>query len=302
MRQKLNKLCNYGIKYLVPIIDVLTRWNSSFYMIQRAEYLAVPLRNLCLNEKSLKSWTILDSEWNVLKDIQSLLKDFERATQLVSMQRHCTIPSYLPTFNWLVECLEEYIENHSASLRTAAEAGLIKLKKYKLDIKRSMLPFISTFLNPACKLNYFNEYYDATDSRAIRQEIVKYFDEKYVPVTATASARKRKIVQEPNAEPEDELYKHMFKRSKVEKVSSEIQKYIGLPLSNAKVDPIQFWKSQVDEFPNLSLMAKDFLPLQCGSVSLERDFSGAVDLITPTRCALDHKTIRANMCLKSWMK
>lgn len=63
LRRKLKKLSEmYGIKYLVPVIDVNIRWNSSFYMIQRAEYLTIPLQHLCLNEKSLKSKIITSSE------------------------------------------------------------------------------------------------------------------------------------------------------------------------------------------------------------------------------------------------
>lgn len=148
---------------------------------------------------------------------------------------------------------------------------------------------------------YFREYYTTTKTRDIRKQISEYFTEKYESPVAVQQS-KRKVVDEPDDDTDDELYAHMFKRSKVENVSSEFQKYIGMPLSNEKGDPVQFWKSQVNEFPHLSSMARDFLPLQCGSVSVERDFSGAVDLITPTRCALDHKTIRADMCLKSWMK
>lgn len=262
----------------------------------------IPLRNLCLNEKSLKSKVITDSDWIVLSDIQTLLQKFERATKLVSMQRHCNIPSYLPTLNWLLESLEEYVETHTGSLAHSSKAGLQKLKKYELNIEDSKLPFISTFLNPACKMNYFKEYYTTTETREIRKQMSEYFTTKYEPPEPPRQSSKRKANDESCDEPDDELYAHMFKRSKAETVSSEFLKYISIPLSNKKVGPIQFWKSQVDEFPNMSRMARDFLPLQCGSVSVERDFSGAVDLVTSNRCSLDEKTIRTDMCLKSWWK
>lgn len=56
MRQKLNKCCEMcQLKYLGPIIDVSTRWNSTNEMIKRAEYLRRPLRALCAQEKNLSS-------------------------------------------------------------------------------------------------------------------------------------------------------------------------------------------------------------------------------------------------------
>lgn len=79
-----------------------------------------------------------------------------------------------------------------------------------------------------------------------------------------------------------------------------MQKYIDSPLQPEKVDSLKFWKAREDEFPHMSQMARDFLPMQSGSVCVERDFSGAVDLVTPTRCSLTKDTICATMCLKSW--
>lgn len=255
----------------------------------------MPLKHLCSNEKTLEPLSIFESEWNVFSNIQTILQKFERATQLISMQRHCTIPSYLPTMNWLLSSLEDYCEQNTGSLSEASYISLEKLRKYEIDIEVSILPFIGTFLNPALKLNYFKEYYSSSEFRDIRTQISKYFSENYEPVL---QRNKRKS----NDDLDDELHAHMFKRSKVEKVSSELQKYISLPLQQTKVDSLQYWKSRVDEFPNLSRMARDFFPIQSGSVSVERDFSGAVDLVTPTRCSLTKDTIRATMCLKSWYK
>lgn len=90
--------------------------------------------------------------------------------------------------------------------------------------------------------------------------------------------------------------------TKVEKNSAEINKYLNLPLSNQKVNVLDYWKAQETTFPFLANMAWDFFPPQSGSVYVERDFAGAVDVITQTRCSLTHNTIRATMCVKSWYK
>lgn len=150
LRQKLKKLCDlYQMKYLVPKIDVKTRWNSTFYMIQRVEYLAVPLAHLCSIEKTLKPLRIRDSDWEMFTNIQTILQKFERATKLASMERHCTIPSYLPTLNWLISSLDDYSKNNTGYLAEASCKALQKLRKYELHIEISKLPFIATFLNPA---------------------------------------------------------------------------------------------------------------------------------------------------------
>lgn len=100
MRQKLNKLCLvYSVIYQVSILDVKTRWNSTFDMILVAEHLKKPLNTLCTNEKSLSSLRITDRDWLELLEVEHLLQKFHRATQLVSMERHSTIHAYLPTLD-----------------------------------------------------------------------------------------------------------------------------------------------------------------------------------------------------------
>ena len=132
LRQQLKRLCDLCNKnYLVPIIDVSTRWNSTFSMIIRATKLKVPLRALCVNESSLSGLIITENEWLHLDLLQKLLEKFDRATNLLSMQRHPTISLHLPTLKWLIHSLKIFIQENSGSLAVAANEGLKKLKKYE---------------------------------------------------------------------------------------------------------------------------------------------------------------------------
>lgn len=105
----------------------------------------------------------------------------------------------------------------------------------------------------------------------------------------------------PKEEPVDEFFEHMYKRA-VTKEPKEMQKYLHFPLSAPKVNILEYWRSQKDEFPNISKMARDNLAAQSSSVAIERDFSMGSDLVTPKRCSLLPETIRACLCLKSWLK
>lgn len=299
MRQKLRKLCRlYKIKYRVPKIDVATRWNSTFLMIQRAIYLKSPLRALCTNEKSLNKYITNEAEWADLSTLKDLLQKFDRATNRMSMERHPTLSSYLPTLNWLLESLETFIEGSAEVLARAVECGLEKLKKYEdqLHISKSRLPYVAVFLDPSVKMSYFKEHgYSKPLIRDIQKAITEMFEQTYGKEVSNHSDDNSK------EEPIDEFLAHMHKRA-VNREPKELQKYMQFPLSGPKVNILEYWRSQKDEFPNLSNMARDNLAVQSSSVAVERDFSMGSDLVTPKRCSLLPETIRACLCLRSWMK
>lgn len=262
----------------------------------------IPLKHLCVVEKSLADLQITTRDWYELEKIQKLLAKFDRATKLVSMVRHPTISAYLPTLEWLLEYLREYVAENSGCVANAVQEAVIKLEKYELHIEVSVIPFVGTFLNPALKLNYFREQgkYSNLAVREIQKSISCYFEKEYV--NDTPATKKRKLSDTEDDDDDDDLNSFMFKRTKIEKNSKEINQYLNLPLSNQKVNVLDYWKAQETTFPFSAKMARDFFPVQSGSVSVERDFASAVDVITPTRCFLTHKTIRAVMCVKSWRK
>lgn len=152
------KLC--GVDYLTPKIDVYTRWNSTYEMIERGLKLKEPLLALCSSVKSLRPFIITEAEWPELSKLCTLFKKFDRSTKLVSMERHPTLTAYLPTLNWLLDSLKEFICDNPGQLADVAAKGLDKLRKYEhlLSIESTHLPYVAVFLNPALKLNYFREH------------------------------------------------------------------------------------------------------------------------------------------------
>jgi hypothetical protein len=66
------------------------------------------------------------------------------------------------------------------------------------------------------------------------------------------------------------------------------------------VNSLEWWKSNMSQFPHLSKMACDYLSIPATSVSSEQCFSISKNLITDNRNRLAGKTVRACMCLRSW--
>lgn len=296
MREAFKNTCiSLGVQHKVLMIDVSTRWNSTYKMILRAYEFKEPLRVLCQKTKSLTSYLISEREWKYLSIINALLKKFDRATQYISMARYPTISAYLPKLNWLKDSLESFIKRNSGPLAKAAAAGLAKLEKYKMHVTNSKIPFIATFLNPMLKMNYFKELgYSKESMKEIEKAIYNTFKQKY-------ELRDVTVISDEN---EDEIIGHIHKKAKIEKFTNEFQKYLHFPLSppTKNFDILEYWKLQNAEFPCLSEMARDYLGVQSTSVSVERDFSDGADIVTPTRCSLKPDTIRALMCTKSWLK
>jgi len=67
------------------------------------------------------------------------------------------------------------------------------------------------------------------------------------------------------------------------------------------VDPLLWWQAHSNEFPILSLIARDHLAIQATSVACEQAFSVAGNTISKTRNRLHSKTVRASLCTKSWI-
>lgn len=57
---------------LIP--DVVTRWNSTEIMIERALKLKQALHNLASSDRNLSNYLLLDDEWNCIVAIHELLQ------------------------------------------------------------------------------------------------------------------------------------------------------------------------------------------------------------------------------------
>ena len=98
-----------------------------------------------------------------------------------------------------------------------------------------------------------------------------------------------------------ERYLHQnMKRRRMEE--SELWRYLAAPTADADVDILQWWKFHAREYPCLARIARDYLAAPATSVPAERVFSDGADLITKKRGSLSEDTIRACICLKSWLR
>ena len=66
-------------------------------------------------------------------------------------------------------------------------------------------------------------------------------------------------------------------------------------------DPVDFWKNQEKYLPNLSLIAKDYLCISSSSANIERLWSKAEKVVTPSRSKLKPENVENILIVMSNM-
>ncbi|CAB4484797.1 unnamed protein product [Rhizophagus irregularis] len=141
------------------VVDVKTRWNSTFDMIERSLELREALDNIAIADRDLRQWELIDAEWDLLKQIKKLLYIFLRATLHISHGRYPTIENSIPIFNWIMDKIEDFDKkaNIDEIVKKAACNAMEKLKKY-YQYTDGIIYTISTILDPRLKLTYYKDH------------------------------------------------------------------------------------------------------------------------------------------------
>lgn len=66
----------------------------------------------------------------------------------------------------------------------------------------------------------------------------------------------------------------------------EVDKYRAISQASMMDNPLQFWKERSFDFPNLIVLAEEYLCVQASTVASERVFSTSGDIVSSTRACL----------------
>ena len=70
---------------------------------------------------------------------------------------------------------------------------------------------------------------------------------------------------------------------------------------NSKLEVLSWWKEHYNQFPKLSLMARDLMSIPIITVTFESSFSTGKKILTPYRSRLLSENMEATLCTKSWL-
>lgn len=262
------------------ILDVKTRWNSVYYMIERF----IEMQNVCselLNENSRGPEMLCRSEMDTLKQLVSLLKPFEYVTREASAENYITISKIIP----MVSCLIKQLHNLSTTdTMKEVQQNLQKElnRRFRLTEMNTHIA-IATLLDPRFKNIHFRD--PNACSRAIQK--LKDIIKSDIPATSSESDEENSVLYD-FWQHHKELV-HTKKKKKCNQEGDELSLYLSGPVCNLKSNPLEEWEDMKYVFPLLYKQARLFLVVVASSVPCERLFSKAGAIICKTRNRLSSK-------------
>jgi hypothetical protein len=298
---------------MVPIIDVVNRWNSTYDML----VLALRIKDVLVEtiyqheDNSLIALLLSVDDWNCIVQLVEILGPLKELTLRASADSHSLyITNVIPFYDYCVESLTENKVKFEPDdeIYIGLEAAVEKLIHYYDKV--SPIVGIALILDPRFKKDYLKDEPNWKDYwvRTVIEHFASEF-EIYKTKTYTQST--------PSNSPESSnnnlsgLEKKLMrkKRTAISAFEDECARYFhnntryfNAPLAAPNSNVLDFWSGNVYNYPILSAMAKDYLTVQASSVSAERAFSSGTNLVTPDRCSLGGKTIEMTQFLKFNLK
>ncbi|GBC12416.2 zinc finger BED domain-containing protein 1-like [Rhizophagus irregularis DAOM 181602=DAOM 197198] len=117
--------------------DIKTRWNSTEIMIERALKLRQALHNFTSADRDLKHYLFSDNEWKLIEEIHLLMQYFKICSDYITGQLYPTLAFTIPAYNYLLDKIEDIIDNNNIriEIKNAATAAKKKLKNIILLLK-----------------------------------------------------------------------------------------------------------------------------------------------------------------------
>ncbi|XP_069140012.1 E3 SUMO-protein ligase ZBED1-like [Argopecten irradians] len=287
------------------IQDTPTRWNSSYFMMSRLLALRLPLYTVLYDDQITKTsdrskLDISDAFWKIMEDIVPILEPFTEATELLGKEDQPTASAVFLLLNQLIRndlCVSDLDTGVVKSLKDTIRSGL--MKRFHVDKDGIPLESIITcpqMLAAALDPRYKSLKFVCDESRAA---IRKALTDAVAPSTAIPVRIKNEPTEDETNPPPSKrrVFNYLLgdvvdlttdDSSSADTIEKEIELYLASPITTRdSAEPLQWWQRNESSFPNLAMLAKQYLAIPATSVPSERVFSAAGRTLTKLRASLD---------------
>lgn len=287
---------NNGDNLKKLILDVVTRWNSVYYMCERFLELKEVINQILLNH--LNAPPMLNAqEIENIKEMVDILKILEEVTKEISGERYATMSLVIP----IISCIKDNLNAMSPTFKIGIElknALTAEVKRRFEFIEQNFLLSVSTLLDPRFKNIHFK------DAVALSKHLIFIQNSMNSVENSTAdmdsSNDSSYSVSDPTkldlwgyhkqlAQKSQKKYIDKSNQGNQQHLGTEITMYLSTPVSKLNTDPLMCWEELKPMYPSIHKLATKYLSGVCTSVPSERLFSCASNTISKTRNRLSGK-------------
>ena len=270
------------------INDVETRWNSTYYMMERILQQKQAITTvLCLLDR--KDLLLDTQDFDALKEAIQVLNPFEAATRELSGEKHVSVSKVIP----LSRNLQHLISGMSTVVLTKQmqDSLVTSLRRRFLSVETVHACAAATILDPRFKKLAFTTA-QAIDqvSRRLQSEISELDSPQSSPDTEEAETPMQcgtglwelfdvRVAQA------------MSSRTSSTEAIVETDQYFKEKNISRSADAIEWWKNKAVQYRKMAVLAKKYLAIPATSVPSERVFSKAGELVSAKRSRLKPKNV-----------
>ena len=335
-------VCSYlKVNFKVPDLDVETRWNSTWTMVDSVLSLRKPLMELLrrirdrhdgyctfsIEPRSPLACAIPEESWLAMTDFCKFLAPFKDATDLMSGSTYPTLGLAVPVFYVIQQHVTKSIQEAESAFNSPhhttifARAVQSKLNDYEVKIRRKEA-LMAAALDPRIKMCMQKVGVSKNELRTmVNHEFTVYYFLKYKKF----EQRSTSIANKDNSHASNSYNSN--KRGKLldslmglldsadgedennghgdeEPFANELERWLshaGMKIDQSSRDVCMWFKVNSHLFPRIGFMARDFLGITSTSVPSECAFSKSGTTISKRRARLGDDAVTAIQELQAFL-
>ncbi|KAL3637488.1 hypothetical protein CASFOL_018656 [Castilleja foliolosa] len=310
-------------------MDVKTRWNSTYHMIDSALPFEKAFDRLEEQDPSYsRECESLNLDWIKLKRLHSFLEEFYLLTKRISGSHYTSSHTLFDEISNVKVLLTRELGNEDVDYFVMAIKMHEKFEKYCDLDKFNPIFLVSVILDPQNKMEYLELWYDKIlefdpalndETRkkkveafmfTVRSFITRLYDRYKLEATAIVEVEGTNLVGEVTNKDStkgnnvrDEIRAKLKRENSVDS-SNDLERYLndGIEEGGSDFDILLWWKGKASTYRAVAIMARDILSIPITSVASENAFSGAGRVLDPFRSSLTPKLVEALVCSQDWLR
>lgn len=284
------------------IQDVSTRWNSTYYMIERLLEQRKAIIVYMADHSNIAS--LKEHQWGVLEKLNNILKPFEEMTKELSRDTACA-SIVIPAVR-LIVCALETVSDEGVQTTKAELLG--SMRRRFGNVEENMLLTAATVLDPRYKQRFF-KHGDTLDTT--KDYLNAFWESSSVNTVITSDEQEPAVqsLEPPRKKACTSVWDSFSQFAATDDVvmdsavfQSEFTRYLAERVIDRQDCPIKWWHSNRAQFPLLTRCALKFLSAPPTSVDSERAFSVSGNVCDDKRSRLGADNVEKLVFLHTNLK